>query len=127
MTKELIKEREKEKMVDSEVVAKSPAGNIEKVPNLKKRQRSVYYRPVKNQDGSVDWQPTQLLPSDAVGRELYLSKGFRLNPPKLTDTATPNEVTVDQEKETLLAENTKLRQQLQMAKAREARKGNKEA
>lgn len=132
-TKEVIKEREKEKheMSDNEVIGHSQAGPIEEIKNLKKRQRAIYYRPVKHGDGSVEWQPTQLLPSDMQGRELYLSKGFRLSPPKPTDTATPEQVTAEQEREVLLAENQRLRQLLsekpvdRMAKARAARKVNK--
>ncbi len=96
MTKESIRQKEKEKSMDR------PA--IEKLPNLKKRQRSVYYRP----DGQGGWMETQLLPSDAQGRELYLSKGFRLTPPSpLSDVATS-----DTEKEGLYAEISKLKQEL---------------
>jgi hypothetical protein len=95
----------------SDVIAQSPAGAIERIPDLKKRQRSIYYRPVEK-NGSVEWQPTQLLPSDATGRELYFSKGFRLSIPNPTE-----EVERD-----LLAEVTSLKQQLNMAKAREAKK-----
>jgi hypothetical protein len=82
------------------------AGPIETIPNLKKRQRSVYWRKVGDQ-----WIQTNLLPSDATGRENYLSKGFRLKPP--SDTPEPED--------SLLAENKLLKQQLAMAKAREAK------
>ena len=110
----------------SEVIGQSMAGPIEKIPNLKKRQRAIYWR----EDAHGNWTPTRLLPSDAPGRELYLSKGFRLSPPKPTDTATPEQVAAEQEKEVLLAENARLRQLLsekpvdRMAKARAARKVN---
>ena len=98
------------------VIGQSQAGPIEEIPNLKKRQRSIYYRPVKK-DGSVQWLETKLLPSDAQGRELYLSKGFRLSPPT---EVIPEQI--DQEKEVLLAENADLRNKLKMANARAARK-----
>ncbi len=98
----------------TEVIARSQAGDIVKIPNLKKRQRSTYYRP----DGKGGWLPTRPLPSDANGRELYQSKGFRLSIP--SETVTPEQV-ADTEKEDLLAENKRLRDQLAMSKAREAR------
>ena len=91
------------------VIAQSQAGPIERVPNLKKRQRSIYYQP----DGKGGWLQTRPLPSDANGRELYLSKGFRLKP---EDTPTS-----ESEKETLLAKVNDLENKLKMAKAREAR------
>ena len=104
----------------AEVIGQTQAGQLESIPNLKKRQRSIYYCPIKQEDGSVQWLETQLLPSDAQGRELYLSKGFRLSPPG--DTATPEQVTAEQEREVLLSENTRLRNELKMAKARAAKK-----
>ena len=105
----------------ADVIGQSPAGVIERIPNLKKRQRAIYYR--EEPRGSGNWTPTQLLPSDAQGRELYLSKGFRLSPP----TETAEQVTVDNEKEVLLSEVADLRNQLKMAKAREARGKTKES
>jgi hypothetical protein len=116
VTKEQIKEREEEKSM-SDVIGSSPVGIIEKIPNLKKRQRSVYYRPINQGDGTVDWETTKLLPSDAQGRELYQSKGFRLSLPS-NNPATPE---VDSEKDSLIARNKELENQLKMAKAREAR------
>jgi hypothetical protein len=67
----------------------------------------------------VEWITTQLLPSDASGRELYQSKGFRLQPP--SKNVTPEKVMVDEEKESLLARVKELENQVKMAKAREAR------
>lgn len=110
----------------TEVIGATAVGPMEKIPNLKKRQRAIYYRPFPKADGTVEWMATQLLPSDAQGRELYLSKGFRLSPPKPMDTVAPESVTVDQEKETLLAENTRLRRELGLAKAREVNRKKKE-
>ncbi len=101
----------------SEVIGTSPAGQIEKIENLKKRQRTIYWRPIKDEEGNViNWVETQPLPSDSQGRELYFSKGFRLSPPR-TDTTAPEGFTVvdtvDQEKEDLLAENQRLRKLLE--------------
>jgi hypothetical protein len=92
-------------------IGQSAVGPIEKIPDLKRRQRDIYWRKIGD-----TWEKTQLLPSDATGRELYLSKGFRLTPPS------------DKEPEdnTLLAENKSLKLQLQMAKAREAKAEKKE-
>ena len=102
----------------AEVIGQTQVGAIERIPNLKKRQRSIYYQPINQTDGSVQWLETRPLPSDAQGRELYLSKGFRLSIP--TEPATPEEA--DKEKEVLLSENADLRNQLKMANARAARK-----
>lgn len=107
----------------SDVIGQTQAGPLEKIPNLKSRQRAIYYRPFKKPDGTVEWLETRLLPSDAQGRELYLSKGFRLKPP--TDTTTPEVILEDEEKEALRAEVQELRNQIKMAKVREAR-GKKE-
>lgn len=57
-------------------IGQTMAGPIENIPNLKKRQRAVYWRKIGD-----TWVETKLLPSDATGRENYLSKGFRLKPP----------------------------------------------
>lgn len=100
----------------ADVIGQTQAGVLERIPNLKKRQRSIYYQPIKQGDGSVQWLETRPLPSDAQGRELYLSKGFRLSP--LTEVVPEK---ADTEKEALLSENTELRNQLKMAKAREAK------
>jgi len=93
---------------------RTQAGILENIPDLKKRQRSIYYCPVKQADGSVQWLETCPLPSDMQGRELYLSKGFRLSPP-----GEPTEP--EKEKEDLLSENARLKNELKMAKVREAR------
>jgi hypothetical protein len=124
VTKEQLREREKEKreMSGNEVIGQSQAGPIEKIPNLKKRQRAIYYREVNG-----EWQPTQPLPSDAVGRELYFSKGFRLSIPKPTDTATPDVTAIDTEKESLLAEVTRLKKELGLVKARATKKEKSES
>ena len=97
----------------TEVLGRSPAGNIETIPNLKKRQRSVYYRPSVDEDGKMSWCPTAPLPSDAQGRELYLSKGFRLKPPSSDAGVAQIQSVVDLEKEGLLAENARLRSLLE--------------
>ena len=103
MSKSDIKEREGRKMV---LLAETPAGPVERI-KLKKRHRSVYYRPFKNEDGTVSWIPTLPLPSDALGRELYLGKGFRLKPPN--EDAVAPEPLVDSEKESLYKEIKELR------------------
>jgi hypothetical protein len=96
-----------------QVIGNSPAGQIESVENLKKRQRSIYWRPINNDNGEViGWIETQLLPSDSSGRELYFSKGFRLSPPKDEEHNDGFTVQVDSEKEELLAENERLRKLL---------------
>jgi len=103
VTKAEIKRRENK--MATQVLARSPAGNIEPVANLKKRQLAVYYRPVKDDAGNViDWVTTRPLPADFAGRELYLSKGFRLTP--------PGEEPVNEGMEALLAENARLKAEL---------------
>ena len=102
-------------------IGNSPAGVIEAIPNLAYRQRTVYWRPVKNKAGeTIDWMPTLPLPSDVQGQAQYLAKGFKLADPRIQqETRT---VEADKAKIDLLAENQKLRQELSMAKARAARK-----
>jgi hypothetical protein len=121
MTKEQIREREKEKLM-SDVIGQSQVGQIEKIPNLKKRQRSIYYQP----DGRGGWLPTRPLPSDATGRELYLSKGFKQTVPQevIPIVEVPKVPEVDTDKEGLLSEITLLKKQLQMANARSAKKSS---
>jgi hypothetical protein len=119
MTKELIKEREKEIHGMAEAIGSSPAGVIEKLPDLRRRQTSIYYRPIKDGNGNVEWTPTAQLASDSAGRETYLARGFRLSPPK-TDT-TPPEAVIDTEKESLLSQVKDLENKLKMANARAAR------
>lgn len=100
-----------------EQVGNSPAGVIEKIPNLAYRIRARYWRNFGTAD-KPEWRQTDPLPADIVGQAQYLSRGFRLD--------NPNEVkpevkeTVD-EVAKLQEENKLLRQQLNMAKAREAR------
>ena len=62
----------------AETLAKSPAGAIEEIPNLKRRQQAVYLRPHTDNDGNTTWIETRPLPADFVSREMYLAKGFRL-------------------------------------------------
>ena len=82
------------------VAAQSPAGPIEPVANLKRRQRDLYWRPIQNSEGTVVWAKTLLLPSDAQSKENYMAKGFRLSPPGVgTVPTSPNSDT-----EALLAE-----------------------
>ena len=101
----------------TEVLAKSPAGPIEQVPNLKKRQTTRYWRPFKDEEGNIFWMQTLPLPSDASGRELYLSKGFRLSPPK---TGEGNELTAEETAvEALRAENARLRAMLEEQKPKQ--------
>ena len=65
-------------------IGNSPAGVIEAIPNLAYRQRSVYWRPVKNKAGeTIDWMPTLPLPSDVQGQAQYLAKGFKLADPRI--------------------------------------------
>lgn len=49
---------------------------MEPVP-LKRRQRSVYLRPVEDH-GKKIWLRTEPLPSDPMGQWYYRQKGFRL-------------------------------------------------
>ena len=60
---------------------------MEKVPDLKRRQRSIYYRRITVKGGDMIWIQTGLLPSDPLGRLYYESKGFRLTPPGGTEFA----------------------------------------
>lgn len=62
------------------------------MPKLKRRERAYYYRRVTVKGGDMIWVRTGLLPSDAEGREYYLSKGFRLTPPSENEFEEPKEV-----------------------------------
>lgn len=93
-------------------LGQTQVGPIEKVP-LKSRVRAIYWR--EHPQGSGNWVQTNPLPADASGRENYLNKGFRLKPPGEPEPESP-----------LVAENRLLKQQLQMAKAREAKAEKKE-
>ncbi len=65
-----------------------PSGLMtEKIPNLKRRQRSKYYRRITVMGGEMVWVQTELLPSDVEGRAYYEAKGFRLTPPEGTEFA----------------------------------------
>lgn len=103
----------------TETIGRTQVGPMEKIPNLKSRQRSIYYCPIKQTDGTVQWLETRMLPSDASGRELYLSKGFRLSLPKDEEVVTPP--VDDGKEEAYLAEIKALKAQLSMANARSAR------
>src|SRR3990167_5056503 len=117
VSKQEIKQREDSKMA----VAQSPAGPIEPVVNLKRRQRQTYWRPIVVK-GNTIWQETLLLPSDAVNKEAYLSKGFRLSPPK-----TGAELEADKEsKEALLAEIGRQDAEIKQLKAEQKNKGSLE-
>ncbi len=89
----------------SQEIGNSPAGILEKIPNLKRRQRSIYYREINGV-----WMQTGLLPSDALGRELYLGKGFRLTPPTGVEFQPVSKT--DPEKDQLYAEIARLKEQL---------------
>ena len=70
------------------VLGTTPAGNMEAIPDLKRRQRAVYFREIPAKDGQKLWRPTLPLPSDPMGKEQYLTKGFRLTPPETTSITT---------------------------------------
>ena len=90
-----------------EVLAQTQAGNIVTVPDMKRRQRAIYWRPNYGDDGEiVGWRPTMLLPSDPLSQIQYLAKGFRLTPPG--DDEVPASF---EEQENLTTENTTLREQ----------------
>ena len=93
------------------VLAQSPAGPIEQVPNLKKRQRALYWRPMTVK-GETQWIQTLPLPADPISRDIYFAKGFRLSPPPEGEAPQM----VDTEKEALLAENARLKAMLQERK-----------
>ena len=117
-TKDDIRQKERNKKM---AVAQSPAGPIEKV-NLKTRQQTIYWRPVKDEEGNVvDWIQTLLLPSDPVNRDGYLAKGFRLQRPSTGGDVTPDVAMLDQEKQALAAENARLREQLVQMKPKVTR------
>jgi len=77
------------------------------------------------------WVKTGLLPSDSLGKEYYLSKGFRLTPPEGVDFNEPAQ-NVSAEVSalaTLREENTRLRKQIEEVMERReigsGRKGRK--
>ncbi len=91
------------------MVVQIPIGDIQLVPPLtpeemnrgvirpggKRRERATYYRQIPTKNGEIVWVMTSLLPSDPLGKQQYLAKGFRLTPPEGTEFAAIN---VDQEK-----------------------------
>ena len=100
-------------------MVQTPVGPIEKV-ELKTRQQSIYWRPVKDEQGNViDWIETLLLPSDPVNRDSYLNKGFRLHRPSTGGDVTPEEL--DQEKQALIAEIARLQNQVREMKPKATR------
>ena len=91
------------------VLGQTPAGIIEPVPNLKKRQTHRYWRQING-----EWVQTHPLPSDAVNKDLYLSKGFRLYP--------PGEDPIEKEREVLYAEIAELRKEREDLREKKAAK-----
>ena len=110
MSKESIREKEKEKQMTTETLARSPAGPIEPVKDLKRRKQRVWWRPHTDPEGNVSWVQTRPLPDDLGSREQYLAKGFRMTPPK--DKEAPAESTPDSEKDALYAEIAQLREKV---------------
>lgn len=45
------------------------------------RMRAIYYRPIPQEDGSVDWMPTNPLPADPYNVAVYFRKGFKAKAP----------------------------------------------
>jgi hypothetical protein len=87
----------------------------------KRRERACYYRRITVIGGEMIWVRTGLLPSDAVGREYYLTKGFRLSPPEGWDTGQQAVIApVSDEKDTviqsLLNKITELNERLDKSK-----------
>lgn len=97
----------------NQTLARSPAGPIEAAPNLKRRQRSFYWRQAKNQDGVLEWMRIGPLPSDPVSKEIYLSKGFRLTNP---NDEPVMEAKSNGETERLYGEIAQLRQEIAQLK-----------
>ena len=95
-----------------QVMGESGIGRMVAPANMQRRQRSCYWRPVfdKNHnpvldtDGKQVWTQTQLLPSDMIGREQYLAKGFRL--------IHPNDDPEVQAQDRMKAENESLKARL---------------
>lgn len=85
------------------------------------RLRAIYYRPVKNKEGeTIDWMATMPLPADVQGQAQYLGRGFKLADPRIQRNET---AVVDAAKakitEELMAENKRLKEQLEAAKAKD--------
>ena len=98
----------------AEQIGNSPAGIIEEVPNLQRRNRSRYWRPIKQPDGTMGWGQTMLLPSDLVGRNQYLRKGFRLD--------NPNEVNAKEDEDKVALEQRIAELEAQLTPAEEIEK-----
>jgi hypothetical protein len=79
---------------DSTTEVLSSGLQVEPVNKMKRRLRSIYYRRITVKGGEMIWVKTGLLPSDTVGKEYYLSKGFRLTPPEGTEFAEPTTKTI---------------------------------
>ena len=97
----------------AEQVGNSPAGVIEKIPNLAYRTRARYWRNFGTAE-KPDWRQTDPLPADIVGQAQYLSRGFRLDNP---NEVKPAPVSIEQskpdtEKQALYDEIAELRRQL---------------
>lgn len=93
----------------TETLARTPAGPIEPIQNLKRRKLRVWWRPHINPDGEKIWIETKPLPDDLSSREAYLAKGFRMTQPKPGDVSTQ---AGDPEKEALYAEIATLQSQV---------------
>lgn len=92
-------------------IGTTPAGAIESVP-LKRRQVSKYWRPAIDDSGNItEWMETHNLPCDAVNKEKYLAKGFRLTHPSEDNS---QEVEKDAKMLALEAEVAKLKEQLKI-------------
>ncbi len=76
------------------MVVQIPISDITPIQG-KRRERAPYYRQIPSKNGEMVWVQTSPLPSDPLGKQQYLAKGFRLAPPEGTEFATIN---VDQGK-----------------------------
>ena len=109
----------------SEQIGNSPAGVIEKIPNLAYRTRARYWRPVKDKDNKIiDWIQTEPLPADVVGQAQYLSKGFRLDNPKEIPVVEKSEDVDDKVK--LYQEIAQLKAELAEVKSKKLGRPKKE-
>jgi len=96
-------------------IGQSPVGAIEELANPKRRYQVIYWRPHINPDGVMEWVQTMPLPADPVNRNIYFSKGFRLNPPSIDESTI--QVAPDEEKDALLSEVARLKAELESAKS----------
>ena len=108
-----------------EQLGNSPAGIIEKIPGLAYRTRGRYWRNFGTKDKPA-WRQTDPLPSDIVGQAQYLARGFRLDNPNEVKPVIEQPKADNPDMDAILEENKRLRQELNLAKAREARFKKKE-